>query len=70
MSKPKWTKQDSARAIKEGWEVFNDSLDRPEIKKYDETTPFEYDENALEFVLRQAKRRKHCRKAIKIVYGF
>jgi hypothetical protein len=71
MSKINWTTSDSNKARRLGWDVFyNTDVDENEIQRVDETSVFESDAHAIEHVLRNAKRNKTCRKAIKFVYGF
>lgn len=44
-----WTREDSARALAQGWDVF-DTGDRLEIERDDEAAIFEGDEQAIAFV--------------------
>ncbi len=75
-----WTSKDNSASFKQGWGLFwvnchytaKQGKPRHEIMKYDEdqsqkTIPD--DTEAVEFVLRHAKKSKICRKAVKIVYG-
>lgn len=53
---PTWTKQDSAAARAQGWDVFDIWEGRAfsEIQKYDESTTFKSDEDARAFVSARA----------------
>ena len=68
--KTSWTRQDSCRASKQGWDVFTTVNGVVEIEKNDHAEVFKFDYEAVEFVLCHAKKSKTCRKAVKIVYGF
>ncbi|WP_341744682.1 hypothetical protein [Azonexus hydrophilus] len=52
-----WTKEDSAAAVEQGWDVFDASVDGkivPVIERCDEAGVFADDYEALEFVQKQA----------------
>lgn len=53
----KWTKCDSAKALREGWEIFNDT----EIQRDDETGIFASDDDAVAFVMNS--NTSHAKKA-------
>lgn len=75
-----WTREDNIGSFKQGWGVFEtgdglniQKLDDPSSAldlEEDQEPAFEFDEDALDHVLRNAATDPICRKAIRLVYGF
>jgi hypothetical protein len=65
-----WSKRDNQSSLRQGWGIFATGSEL-RILKYDEDPKerFAYDEDALDYVLRNAKKGGLCRRAVLEVYG-
>lgn len=66
-----WNKADNKESLRQGWGIFDDeSGNALEICKYDEMDRFQSDYQAMDYVMKRARKSGLCRRAIKKVYGF
>lgn len=56
MTLTEWRRRHGARALRQGWSIFESGTHGLEIERDDSANVFERDEDAVEYVRRQAQR--------------